>query len=243
MLSSLLEKPQSGGLRIAVVAGDEAGDVLESQGTIMSEKAPPANNKMIVTAPRMAAIGGNWNHCYSKPWRKEEYGDFLVSTDHLLLGFNLDNRIGKQLYKEGNAVDIFFKILDAIEVMRKSQMFMNQEETAEHQEYIDTRVMEVTRFHQGLAAYEVEHRVIDEQSAEVNLIILISNAPTLKDLRDNSTKVGLGMGHRLVKCLKIKTEAYTLNLTAAYGSKGIIHRAILEDKDVKGRCNVVNQGI
>lgn len=44
--------------------------------------------------------------------RKEEYGDFLVSTEHLLLGFNLDNRIGKQLYKEGNAIDISFKILD-----------------------------------------------------------------------------------------------------------------------------------
>ncbi|KAM7493821.1 hypothetical protein LguiB_028430 [Lonicera macranthoides] len=93
----------------------------------------------------------------------------------------------------------FFKILDAIEV--KSQMFMNREEIGEHQKYIDTQVMEVTRFHQvsvlsessikrgkliecknglgelanygakvstckGLAAYEVEHRVIDEQSAE-----------------------------------------------------------------------------
>ncbi|KAM7489034.1 hypothetical protein LguiB_026518 [Lonicera macranthoides] len=35
---------------------------------------------------------------------KAKYGDFLVSTEHLSLGFNLDNRVGKQLYKEGNAV-------------------------------------------------------------------------------------------------------------------------------------------
>ncbi|KAM7511059.1 hypothetical protein LguiB_009934 [Lonicera macranthoides] len=89
---------------------------------------------------------------------KEEYGDFLLSTEHLLLGFNLDNRIGKQLYKEGNAFDISFKILDAIEVMKKSQVFMTKEESCEvlknyigeeNQECIDYWVMEVSKFNEG----------------------------------------------------------------------------------------------
>ncbi|KAM7479182.1 hypothetical protein LguiA_027395 [Lonicera macranthoides] len=193
---------------------------------------------------------------------KEEYGDFLVSTEHLLLGFNLDNRVGKQLFKEGNAVDISFKILDAIDVMRKSQVFMNQEETCEvlknyidgenqeyfdgeNQEYIDARVMEVTKFHQvsvlnessikrgelitcknglgelanygakvntckGLAAFEVKHRVIDEQSTEMNLIILISNEPTLFD--EMPKREHLLCKAMILKFFREKKLDYTLDL-------------------------------
>ncbi|KAM7485711.1 hypothetical protein LguiA_001720 [Lonicera macranthoides] len=163
---------------------------------------------------------------------KEEYGDFLVSTEHLLLGFNLDNRVGKQLYKEGNAVDISFKILDAIDVMRKSRVFMNQEETCEvlknyidgenqeyfdgeNQEYIDAWVMEVTKFHQvstckGLAAFEVKHRVIDEQSTEMNLIILISNEPTLFD--EMPKREHLLCKAMILKFFREKKLDYTLDL-------------------------------
>ncbi|KAM7462390.1 hypothetical protein LguiA_030511 [Lonicera macranthoides] len=66
---------------------------------------------------RVLNEGGNWQHCCSEPWS------------------------GRQ---------------DAIDVMRKSQVFTNQEETCdilknytdgENQEYIDARVMEVTKFH------------------------------------------------------------------------------------------------
>ncbi|KAM7522206.1 hypothetical protein LguiA_012108 [Lonicera macranthoides] len=141
-------------------------------------------------------------------------------------------QVGKQLYKEGNAVDISFKILDAIDVMRKSRVFMNQEETCEvlknyidgenqeyfdgeNQEYIDARVMEVTKFHQvstckGLAAFEVKHRVIDEQSTEMNLIILISNEPTLFD--EMPKREHLLCKAMILKFFREKKLDYTLDL-------------------------------
>lgn len=62
----------------------------------------------------------------------------------------------------------------------------------------------------GLAAYEVEHHVIDERSAEVNLIRLISNAPALFDKMPK--REHLLCKAMILKCFQEKKLDFTLGL-------------------------------